>query len=83
MGDDFNDQDDEGHPSEQAAAERSSIALEVERLKKSVIEAAEKRGRLPQPLFWSLFGHAIKSIREKKQERRELSELLAGSSEQD
>ena len=55
---------------------KSTIALEIERLKKATIEAAAKRDQLPQPLFWSLFHSSLKEIRKAKEEERVLSQLL-------
>lgn len=61
------------------ARERSPLAQEIERLKKASFRAATDKERLPQPLFWSLFGHAIRDLRKKKREIREISDLLEGS----
>ena len=66
----------EGEPSPSDGRERSSIATELERLKTSTIEAAAKRERLPQPLFWSLFHSVISEVREKKRAQRVVDELL-------
>ncbi len=57
---------------------KSALAEEIERLKRVSFDAAAKRERLPQPLFWSAFGHAISRLREIKKRDRELRENLEG-----
>lgn len=54
----------------------SAIAQEVSRLKKVAFSAMESRSRLPQPLFWSAFGHAISSLRAQKERARELRDIF-------
>lgn len=54
----------------------SYAAREIQRLKTATIEAAEKRERLPQPLFWSLFHSALNNVREQKERERALADLL-------
>lgn len=70
-------EDDE--PGEASAP--SAIAREVKRIKDETILALERRERLPQPLFWSLFGHAIGRVKQKKRAAREARELLEGIDE--
>lgn len=45
---------------------KSHIAIEIAELKQAVEKAQQKRSKLPQPLFWSLFSKKIESIKEKK-----------------
>ncbi|MCO6431354.1 MAG: hypothetical protein J5J00_10875 [Deltaproteobacteria bacterium] len=54
----------------------TNTAREIQRIKKAVITAADKRQRLPQPLFWSLFHNALKDVRRSKERERALAELL-------
>ncbi len=56
--------------------ELSYTAREIQRLKTATIEAADKRERLPQPLFWSLFHSALQNVRETKNKERAISDLL-------
>lgn len=55
---------------------RSQIANDIARLKNQSLRALSIRGRLPQPLFWSLFNCEIKRLRRKKEQREMLKELL-------
>jgi len=57
---------------------RSEVALEIERLKRASFKTAATREKIPQPLFWSLFGHALRSIRGRKERERAMRELLYG-----
>ena len=61
---------------ESNAKEASYVAREIQRIKSATIEAAEKRDRLPQPLFWSLFHSALKEVRDAKKRKRDLADLL-------
>ncbi len=54
----------------------SAIAQEVSRLKKAAFKAMETRAKLPQPLFWSAFGHAISQLRAQKERARELRDIF-------
>lgn len=58
----------------------SDIAREIQQLKDATINAASKRGRLPQPLFWSLFHSRIAELKREKAARRVFDELLGGES---
>lgn len=59
-------------------APRSAVAEEVARLKKVAFAAMEKRGRLPQPMFWSAFGYAVSRLRTKKEKARMLKDIFEG-----
>ncbi len=54
----------------------SEISKAVKRLKEATIQAANKRGKLPQPLFWSLFANEIAEIKKQKAAKRTLDILL-------
>lgn len=54
----------------------SDVARRVRKLQSSVLEAAAKRKRLPQPLFWSLFHNELEEIRRSKERKRLLSKLV-------
>ena len=56
----------------------SVLAEEIKRLKAAVDRATDKRGRLPQPLFWSLFNNAIDTIKKKKLARDLVKDVLNG-----
>ena len=60
----------------ESSSHRSDVAEAVERLKHATVTAAQKRDRLPQPLFWSLFASEIEAIREKKAAKRIVHSLL-------
>ena len=66
----------EGH-----TRQRSEIAEAVERLKSATVSAADKRSRLPQPLFWSLFASEIANIKKKKSLKRTVDALLGDGGE--
>lgn len=59
---------------------KSRIAERISRLFDKSQDAAKKRERLPQPLFWSLFYHEITSIRREKEEKRLVQEILGPES---
>lgn len=61
----------------EAAAEKSALSQEIDELLVAVNHAVQTRERLPQPLFWSLFGDRIRSLRARKGSLRELDELLS------
>ena len=52
------------------------ISSEIKRLKAATIASLEKRERLPQPLFWSLFHSELKAIRRAKKEERIMQKVL-------
>ena len=55
---------------------RSELAESVERLREATIGAAERRERLPQPLFWSLFRSEVERIKRRKAKVRAVSQAL-------
>ena len=57
---------------------KSELAIEIEQLKESISSAMLKRPRLPQPLFWSLFGQRIREIRKRREAQRALAAILDG-----
>ena len=59
-----------------AEIERSPIAEAVSRLKDASFDAAKRREKLPQPLFWSLFNIQISEIRRKKEIQRAFSDIF-------
>jgi hypothetical protein len=61
---------------EDKAPGRSPLAHRVERLRDATVKAAERRERLPQPLFWSLFRSEINDIKRRKARARALSAAL-------
>ena len=56
----------------------SELAQEIKELQQSVSSAMQKRERLPQPLFWSLFNSRIKDMRKRREALRTLNSLLGG-----
>jgi hypothetical protein len=58
------------------APQRSRVAERVERLRDATVKAAERRERLPQPLFWSLFRSEVEAIKKRKARARALSAAL-------
>ncbi len=54
----------------------SELAQEIKELQASITSAIEKRERLPQPLFWSLFNSRIKDMRKRRELLRTLHSLL-------
>lgn len=69
-------QDDKADEENPTAVELSPIAREIARVHKLTIESAEKRERLPQPLFWSLFHARIAAVRRDKELARLLTSIL-------
>lgn len=67
------DDDDTNQPKEP-----SLVAQEVARLKRASFKAAEVRERLPQPLFWSVFGQQLNEIRQLKAKVRAIESVLSG-----
>ncbi len=57
---------------------QTEIARDLASLKNSVMDAARKRERLPQPLFWSLFHVQIHDIKRRKLRRRLLEQIFLG-----
>ncbi len=55
---------------------RSPLAVAVEKLRKTSVDAAASRERLPQPLFWSLFNSKLKEIKEDKEKTRKLKDIF-------
>ena len=70
--------DDDDENCHEEIAPRSAVADEVARLKKVAFAAMEKRGRLPQPMFWSAFGYAVNRLRSKKERERMLKDVFNG-----
>ena len=68
--------EDELTEQERQPREKSSIAAEIERLKKASFNAASERERVPQPLFWSLFNSQIRELKKEKKALRALEEIL-------
>ena len=60
----------------QETNQKSELASQIDKLKASVNKAIESRDRIPQPLFWSLFNSKIKELKEEKQNKRKISDLL-------
>lgn len=58
--------------------ERSAVAVDIEKLQKTVLRLANEREVLPQPLFWSLFHTRLQNIRKQKYIERTLKECLLG-----
>ena len=56
---------------EQVAPSRSQISEQVRRLQAATLRAIQRRERLPQRLFWSLFHSEIEEVRQKRQRRRD------------
>jgi hypothetical protein len=69
------DDDDDNTPSQ---VERSAVAVDIEKLQKTVLRLANEREVLPQPLFWSLFHTRLENIRKQKHIERTLKECLDG-----
>lgn len=70
------DREEEDLPTE--ALQPSARAKAIKRLKDATIAAADKRERLPQPLFWSLFTSELAEIKDGKESDRLLDSLLKG-----
>ena len=54
----------------------SALASEVKRLHEASLRAMDKRARLPQPLFWSLFHSQVRSIKQRKDRDRLVRSIL-------
>ncbi len=52
------------------------IGNRIDRLKDATKRAIQKRERLPQPLFWSLFLHEVESIKSQRRKKRDKLRLL-------
>ncbi len=61
-----------------AMERRSEVAEKVLSLKKTAWRVSKDRERLPQPLFWSLFGLQLRDIKRRKEKERQLRKLLLG-----
>jgi len=76
----MSDPEDKKLPKDPQAVEgssnRSQMSKDLEALRRTILDAAAKRGRLPQPLFWSLFNSRLKTIKDAKLLRRMMDELL-------
>lgn len=66
---------------EQSKPKRSDLAESVLRLREATVSAAERRERLPQPLFWSLFRGEVERIKRRKARARAVSAALGIGSE--
>ncbi len=53
------------------ALEKSPVSKKLEKLKTVSLKLIATRNTLPQPLFWSLFGHKIEEIRAERKKVRE------------
>lgn len=53
------------------AVEKSPVSKKLEKLKAVSLNLIATRSHLPQPLFWSLFGHKINEIRAERKKIRE------------
>lgn len=58
------------------APEPTDLAKRVHRLKKSAFTLASKRERIPQTLFWSVFGLELAEIKKRKEKERFLRKML-------
>lgn len=57
---------------------QSAVAKEIVRLRSTASTLMAQRGKLPQPLFWSLFHSQIEEIKKKKRLERLLDSVLGG-----
>ena len=55
---------------------RSAVARELAEVRSVLFDAAKKRDRLPQPLFWHLLALRLRKIREIKSQNRTLAAIL-------
>jgi len=53
-----------------------SVKDDIERLKGASISSFNKRTRLPQPLYWSLFNSEIARIKARKNKKRLLESIF-------
>lgn len=53
-----------------------TLAEKLKRIQRVTVDAFDRRGRVPQPLFWSLFHSEIKQLRKEKELKRVLDEIL-------
>ncbi|RIL12548.1 MAG: hypothetical protein DCC75_00170 [Proteobacteria bacterium] len=58
--------------------ELSETAREIRELLQISADAAQRRARLPQPLFWSLFHSRINDIKRRKRAQRLLGDIFGG-----
>lgn len=54
----------------------TELAEKLHRLKKAALSAAERRERIPVPLYWSLFHSQVREMRKAKEKERLLRSLL-------
>ncbi len=55
----------------------SDLSIALKGVQQRAVAAAEKRARLPQPLFWNAFHQELKELREAKRMSRLADELLS------
>jgi hypothetical protein len=60
----------------------TALAQNIRRLKSRALSVVEKRERLPQPLFWSLFGAELSQIKKRKEKQRALRRVFLGVSDE-
>lgn len=68
--------DGQGEQPTVTPAPPTAAAQRLRTLKQASFRAAEKRERLPQPLFWSLFHEELRQIKKEKRRDREVTAFL-------
>ena len=74
-----NQSDLKGGEENQSPVPPSDLARRINQLRRSSLDAANRRERLPQPFFWSLFSSQLAEIKEEKRNKRAVLELLGGA----
>jgi len=69
---------DDADVPEEGTFKRSALAEELQAFKQSIFETVEKRDRLPQPMFWAVFGSRLEEVKKAKALKRALDEKLGG-----
>lgn len=64
--------------SSESVSAPSEIASRIQKLKDSSLAVIQRRERVPQPLFWSLFHLELKEVREMRKQKREELRALFG-----
>ena len=59
---------------------KSSVASEIDRLKRATCDITSRRERVPQPMFWSLFHDQLNALKERKRLERVIEAALGGYS---
>lgn len=57
--------------------EASPIAKDLKRVRDAALDAAAKRDKLPQPLFWSLFFTELNAVKREREQIRHIEEALS------